>query len=85
MLETFREMEKHNAFTAEEGSRHVVYAAVALQDREEELRGAYTSVSEIREVSDDVLSAEGQKAQVAVWVRPFPHSEAMVLTACLTG
>jgi hypothetical protein len=70
------------AFTAEQGARHVVYAAVALQDQEEQMRGAYMTCSEIREPSDYVLSPDGQKAQAAIWVSFFSSSSAKDFRFC---
>jgi len=55
------------AFTAEEGSREVVYAAVGGAEDENEMRGAFISWGRIEEVSDFVLSAEGAKVQDRIW------------------
>lgn len=54
------------AHTAEEGSRQLVYAAVSGVDSE--MHGAYVALSQIKEVSDFVLSAEGREAQRRIWV-----------------
>jgi retinol dehydrogenase-12 len=56
------------AFTTEEGSRQLVFAALAHEDHPEKLRGEYISMSEITEVSDFVLSARGARVQDRVWV-----------------
>ncbi|KAF8875612.1 hypothetical protein CPB85DRAFT_1235845 [Mucidula mucida] len=60
-------MVKALAFTAEEGSRQLVYAAVSGQDREEQMRGAYISLSNIMEPSDFVISREGKVMQDKYW------------------
>ncbi|KAF8873218.1 hypothetical protein CPB85DRAFT_1237202, partial [Mucidula mucida] len=52
----------------EEGSRQLVYAAVSGQDREEQMRGAYISLSNIMEPSDSVISREGKVMQDKYWV-----------------
>ena len=57
------------ARTAEQGSRQLVWAAVGGAGREFELRGAYVSKADIREVSDYVLSDDGVVAQRRIWVR----------------
>ena len=55
------------ALPTEQGSRQLVYAAVA--GKEENMRGGYVSFSEVVEVSDYVLSEEGDKVQERIWVR----------------
>ncbi|KAJ7483219.1 hypothetical protein FB451DRAFT_1393347 [Mycena latifolia] len=55
------------AFTPERGSRQLVWAALALEDQPEQLRGAYISRTKIQEHSDFELSAEGGKAQDSIW------------------
>ena len=55
--------------TAEEGSRQLVWAAIGGVGREFELRGAYVSMADIKEVSDYVLSDDGAAAQRQIWVR----------------
>ena len=59
------------ARTTEEGSRQLVWAAVGGAGREFELRGAYVSKADVREVSDYVLSDEGAVAQRRIWVRDY--------------
>ena len=49
--------------TAEESSRQLVWAAIGGAGREFELRGAYVSMADIKEVSDFVLSDDGAAAQ----------------------
>jgi retinol dehydrogenase-12 len=56
------------AFTAEEGSRQLVFGALGYEDHPEKLRGAYVSASSITEVSDFVLSPMGARVQDRLWV-----------------
>ncbi|KAF8875462.1 short-chain dehydrogenase [Mucidula mucida] len=60
-------MVKTLAFTAEEGSRQLVYAAVGGSDREEQMRGAFVSKSDIAEPSDFTLTEEGKVMQNRYW------------------
>ncbi|KAJ7111996.1 short-chain dehydrogenase [Mycena epipterygia] len=60
-------MERTLASTAEVGSRQLVWGALAHEDRPEKVRGAYIAISEVQEVSDYVLSAEGAKVQDDIW------------------
>jgi hypothetical protein len=53
------------AFTAEEGGRRLVWAAVGGEP--ETLRGEYISGCEVEEVADFVLSPEGVKAENQLW------------------
>ncbi|KAK7012897.1 hypothetical protein R3P38DRAFT_1532088 [Favolaschia claudopus] len=55
------------AFSAEQGSRQLVYGAVANADNPEALRGQFISACQVTEVSDFVLSHEGVKAQDQLW------------------
>ncbi|KAF8875435.1 short-chain dehydrogenase [Infundibulicybe gibba] len=59
-------MEKMIAFTTEEGSRQLVWAAVAGEN-EKSLNGGYVSGSQLMEVSDFVLDQDGQKAEEDIW------------------
>ncbi|KAF9020270.1 short-chain dehydrogenase [Hymenopellis radicata] len=52
------------AFTAEQGSRQVLYAALS---GDEEMRGAYVAYHQIREPSDFVLSEDGQRLKQVYW------------------
>jgi retinol dehydrogenase-12 len=61
-------MEKAIAYTTEEGSRQIVYAAIANEDKKNEMQGAYISLSKITEPSDFVISEEGKHAQDRLWV-----------------
>ncbi|KAF7369525.1 WW domain-containing oxidoreductase [Mycena venus] len=60
-------MERLLALTTEEGSRHVVWAALARQEDPDVLRGQYISNCQIQEVSDFILAPEGVKAQDQLW------------------
>jgi retinol dehydrogenase-12 len=63
------------AHTTEEGSRQLVWAAVGGAGRESELRGGFVSNSDLREVSDYVLSDEGAAVQTRLWVHnTFGHN-----------
>ncbi|KAJ6580929.1 hypothetical protein B0H19DRAFT_488399 [Mycena capillaripes] len=55
------------AFTAEVGSRQLVWAALAHQEDPDKLRGEFISGSRVHEVSDFVLSSQGAKAQDQLW------------------
>ena len=61
------------AWTTEEGSRQLIWAAVGGAGREFELRGGYVSMANLKEVSDYVLSDEGTVVQPRVWVCEFSH------------
>lgn len=68
--EEYLQMEQDYALTTEEGARHIIFNALwGLGDaeKEPELHGAYTSVSEFQEISDFVLSDVGQKMQSRLW------------------
>jgi hypothetical protein len=55
--------------TTEEGSRQLIWAAIGGQGREDELRGAYISQSDIVEPNDCVLGEQGKVIQDRIWVR----------------
>jgi len=55
------------AHSSEEGSRQLVWGAVGGQGREEELKGAYISDSDVREPSDYVIGEEGKIVQDRAW------------------
>ncbi|KAJ4473610.1 hypothetical protein J3R30DRAFT_3406515 [Lentinula aciculospora] len=61
----YKQMEDEFAYTSEEGSRQIVFAAIGGKD--EELRGAFTSYSKVCEISDWMLSEEGKKAEDKTW------------------
>lgn len=56
------------AFTSEEGSRQLVYAAIGGREDESQMRGAYVHLNKVAEVSDFVISEEGAKLQERIWV-----------------
>jgi retinol dehydrogenase-12 len=56
------------AWTPEQGSRQLVFAAVGGQDDEEKMKAAYVSHGRIEEVADFVLSDEGHRMQDTIWV-----------------
>ncbi|EGN95975.1 hypothetical protein SERLA73DRAFT_185437 [Serpula lacrymans var. lacrymans S7.3] len=57
------------AWTTEEGSRQLVFAAVGARDKEgeERMKGAFISQSKVIEPSDLVLSKEGGVLQERLW------------------
>ncbi|KAJ7069400.1 hypothetical protein C8F01DRAFT_1207113 [Mycena amicta] len=55
------------AFTAEEGSRQLVFAAVGEADHPERLHGEFIMGGEPQEVSDFVLSEAGKNAEERLW------------------
>ncbi|PBK60599.1 short-chain dehydrogenase [Armillaria solidipes] len=65
--ERMQKMREELAFTTEEGSRQLVYAAVGSLDNEEKLRGKYINLSEVVEESDFVISEDGKIVQDKVW------------------
>ena len=56
------------AHTTEEGSRQLVWAAVAGSNNIDALRGAYVSLSKSVEPSDFVVTDEGGRRQDKLWV-----------------
>ena len=56
------------SWSAERGSRQLIFAALGNQDKPDEMNGAYVSSSRIVEPSDYVLSDEGVKVQKQLWV-----------------
>ncbi|KAF9025666.1 short-chain dehydrogenase [Hymenopellis radicata] len=67
MKEDYAKREEDMAYTTEEGSRQLVYAAVGGADNEKQLLGAFISLSEVREVSDYALSRAGRDAEDRIW------------------
>jgi len=55
------------AWTSEQGSRQLVFAAVGGQDDEEKMKAAFVNRGRIGEVSDFVLSDEGHRMQDTIW------------------
>ena len=62
------------AWSAERGSRQLVFAALGYEKREDDLKGVYVSSSEITEPSDFVISNEGKAVQKQAWVGIFSWS-----------
>lgn len=62
-------MEKLFAYTSEEGSRQLIWAAIGGIGKEKELQGAFITHSDITEPSDSVLGEEGNRVQKQIWVR----------------
>ncbi|PBK67916.1 NAD(P)-binding protein [Armillaria solidipes] len=65
--EKLQKLREELAFTTEQGSRQLVYAAVGSMDNEEKLRGKYIHLSEVVEESDFVISEDGKIVQDRVW------------------
>jgi NAD(P)-dependent dehydrogenase (short-subunit alcohol dehydrogenase family) len=66
--EVLKRYEKHVPHTSEEGARQVIWAAVGGQGREDELKGAYITESNIVEPSDYVLGEQGKAIQDRILV-----------------
>ncbi|KAF9050551.1 short-chain dehydrogenase [Panaeolus papilionaceus] len=60
-------MERALARTTEEGSRQLVWAALAMQNEPEKLRGAFISSMQVVEPSDYVVSQTGSFIQDKIW------------------
>ncbi|KAH7882551.1 hypothetical protein F5I97DRAFT_1906004 [Phlebopus sp. FC_14] len=60
-------MEKALAWTPEQGSRQLIYAAIAERDNEDHMKGAFVSKAEVAEPSDFVISDEGKMMQDKIW------------------
>lgn len=56
------------SWSAERGSRQLVFGALGNKDKPDELKGAYISSSKVVEPSDYVISDEGAKVQKQLWV-----------------
>ncbi|KAG2147391.1 uncharacterized protein EDB93DRAFT_1226546 [Suillus bovinus] len=54
-------------WTAEQGSRQLVFAAVGGRDNEDNMKAGYVNLGRLIEVADFVLSDEGRKFQNTVW------------------
>ncbi|KAK1225845.1 hypothetical protein PQX77_011207 [Marasmius sp. AFHP31] len=65
--ETIRKMKEESAYTSEEGSRQLLYAAIGERDKEDQVRGGYLNYSEISECSDFLLGDEGKKLEAKLW------------------
>ncbi|KAJ7756205.1 hypothetical protein B0H16DRAFT_694862 [Mycena metata] len=62
-----RIVERIMAFTAEEGSRQLVFGALGEAKNPDALRGAYINQSRVEEPSDFVIGSAGHKAQSQIW------------------
>ncbi|KAH7908854.1 hypothetical protein BJ138DRAFT_1068087 [Hygrophoropsis aurantiaca] len=60
-------MEKAMAWTAEQGARQLVYAAIGERENEGNIWAGYVNQGEVAEVSDFVLSEKGARMQARVW------------------
>ncbi|TFK23420.1 retinol dehydrogenase 12 [Coprinopsis marcescibilis] len=60
-------MEWFMAWTAEQGSRQLVWAALAKADDIQAMKGAYVCYTKITEPSDYSISKEGLSAQGKIW------------------
>ncbi|KAL0574644.1 hypothetical protein V5O48_007313 [Marasmius crinis-equi] len=67
VIESRREMTATYAYTAEEGSRQLLYAAIGERDKEERIRGGYLEYGRISECSDFMLGEVGQRLERKVW------------------
>ncbi|KAK1219760.1 hypothetical protein PQX77_017500 [Marasmius sp. AFHP31] len=65
--EHLRSLQKKLAFTTEEGSRQLLFAAIGSRDREADVRGSYISFSQVSECSDLILSDDGQRLEDKLW------------------
>ena len=57
------------SWSAERGSRQLVFAALGNQENPTELQGSYITSSKVTEPSDYVISDEGATVQKQLWVR----------------
>ncbi|KAK1225846.1 hypothetical protein PQX77_011208 [Marasmius sp. AFHP31] len=55
------------AYTSEEGSRQLLYAAIGERDREDQIRGSFMMYNEISECSDFLLGEGGKKLERKLW------------------
>ncbi|KAG9310805.1 hypothetical protein JVU11DRAFT_8657 [Chiua virens] len=60
-------MEFFLAWTPEQGSRQLVYAAIGERGQEDCMKGAFISNTSVVEPSDFIISEEGKKMQDNVW------------------
>ncbi|KAJ8077835.1 hypothetical protein PM082_002275 [Marasmius tenuissimus] len=67
VAERFRKEKQLLAYTSEEGSRQLIYAAIGQREREDKLRGSYVSFSRVSECSDFILGNEGRALERKLW------------------
>lgn len=72
------------SWSAERGSRQLIFGALGHEKRESDLKGVYISSSKITEPSDFIISDEGKAAQKQVWVSVFIHHSHCLLTNGIT-
>lgn len=60
--------EKIVARTAEEGSRQLVWAALAKSSEEDSMKGVYVTSMEVREPSDFVVGEKGKEFREELFV-----------------
>ncbi|KAF5326302.1 hypothetical protein D9611_000458 [Ephemerocybe angulata] len=60
-------MEKLLAWTTEEGSRQIVFAAVGKYSNPDELHGAFINLHEVVEASDHVIGDDGKRRRDILW------------------
>ncbi|KAH7922272.1 NAD(P)-binding protein [Leucogyrophana mollusca] len=63
-------MEKVFAWTSEQGSRQLVYAAIGGREDESKMRAGYVNRGTTVEVADFVLSEDGGRMQAKIWASP---------------
>ncbi|TFK23999.1 short-chain dehydrogenase, partial [Coprinopsis marcescibilis] len=63
----FKGIEMYMAWTAEEGSRQVVWAALANEDNAGTMNDVFCSAMKVQETSDFSISSSGRKAQEDFW------------------
>ncbi|TFK23416.1 short-chain dehydrogenase [Coprinopsis marcescibilis] len=63
----FMAMERYLAWTAEEGSRQLIWASLANDKDIEVMRGGFICCMSVAEPSDYVISEDGQRAEVKFW------------------
>jgi retinol dehydrogenase 12 len=68
----FAAFDEHR-YTAEEGSREILYAALAEVGNEDALKGKFISHSKVSDVSDFMNGGIGIKMQDAIWVCAVPY------------
>lgn len=61
------------SWSAERGSRQLIFAALGYEKREDDLKGVYISSSKIAEPSDFIISDEGAAVQKQAWVSVLVH------------
>ncbi|TFK23415.1 NAD(P)-binding protein [Coprinopsis marcescibilis] len=60
-------LDRYLAWTAEEGSRQLVWAALSLEDSIDDMHGAYIARMAVTEASDYVIGSEGMLHEQKIW------------------